>query len=216
MWDVLRCYSKCVFWVTSLVYISSMLDSENQIVFSWSFSQSVYSLILIEILSVCLAAVQTIPGALFYPMYNCPLCSLLKMYSKDNSVCALMCIFFVITHDVWNLTKSFPHAFFFWILCGPLFLFFYFSSSGIPNMLNVVSNFPFMVIGLIGLVFCYRGNYFKLRYTTILCYMNKLFFSLYTFYNMFLLWCWWLTNVCNKACKVSFGAGHFFTLVWLL
>ncbi|CAN1305308.1 hypothetical protein LINPERPRIM_LOCUS26488, partial [Linum perenne] len=33
---------------------------------------------------------------------------------------------------------------------------------GIPNMLNVVSNFPFLVIGLIGLVLCYHGNYFKL------------------------------------------------------
>lgn len=36
--------------------------------------------------------------------------------------------------------------------------------SGIPNTLNVVSNFPFFVIGVIGLVLCYRGNYFRLRY----------------------------------------------------
>ncbi|XP_009616453.1 uncharacterized protein [Nicotiana tomentosiformis] len=33
---------------------------------------------------------------------------------------------------------------------------------GIPNALNVVSNFPFLVIGLIGLVLCHHGNYFKL------------------------------------------------------
>lgn len=33
---------------------------------------------------------------------------------------------------------------------------------GIPNALNVISNFPFMVIGLIGLVLCHRGNYFNL------------------------------------------------------
>lgn len=33
---------------------------------------------------------------------------------------------------------------------------------GIPNTLNVISNFPFLVIGLAGLVLCYRGNYFKL------------------------------------------------------
>ncbi|XP_008218784.1 PREDICTED: uncharacterized protein LOC103319070 [Prunus mume] len=32
---------------------------------------------------------------------------------------------------------------------------------GIPNTLNVVSNFPFLVIGLIGLVLCYYGDYFK-------------------------------------------------------
>ncbi|KAM6581056.1 hypothetical protein CsatA_004830 [Cannabis sativa] len=32
----------------------------------------------------------------------------------------------------------------------------------IPNALNVISNFPFLVIGLIGLVLCYYRNYFKL------------------------------------------------------
>ncbi|KAK3414241.1 uncharacterized protein LOC104419966 [Eucalyptus grandis] len=33
---------------------------------------------------------------------------------------------------------------------------------GIPNTLNVVSNFPFLVVGLVGLVLCYYGNYFML------------------------------------------------------
>ncbi|KAL1568862.1 hypothetical protein AAHA92_00416 [Salvia divinorum] len=33
---------------------------------------------------------------------------------------------------------------------------------GIPNFLNVISNFPFLVVGLVGLVLCYYGNYFKL------------------------------------------------------
>ncbi|KAK2446968.1 hypothetical protein P8452_11264 [Trifolium repens] len=33
---------------------------------------------------------------------------------------------------------------------------------GIPNALNVISNFPFLIIGLIGLVLCHYGNYFKL------------------------------------------------------
>ncbi|KAF5448622.1 hypothetical protein F2P56_029133 [Juglans regia] len=33
---------------------------------------------------------------------------------------------------------------------------------GIPNTLNVVSNFPFLVAGVIGLVLCYYGNYFRL------------------------------------------------------
>ncbi|KAF4362177.1 hypothetical protein F8388_010621 [Cannabis sativa] len=33
---------------------------------------------------------------------------------------------------------------------------------GILNALNVISNFPFLVIGLIGLVLCYYRNYFKL------------------------------------------------------
>ncbi|KAH9751542.1 hypothetical protein KPL71_014333 [Citrus sinensis] len=34
---------------------------------------------------------------------------------------------------------------------------------GIPNTLNVVSNFPFLVIGIVGLVLCFHGNYFNLR-----------------------------------------------------
>ncbi|XP_052733905.1 uncharacterized protein LOC108339544 isoform X2 [Vigna angularis] len=33
---------------------------------------------------------------------------------------------------------------------------------GITNALNVISNFPFLVIGLVGLVLCYHGNYFRL------------------------------------------------------
>ncbi|KAE8690629.1 Detected protein of confused Function [Hibiscus syriacus] len=32
---------------------------------------------------------------------------------------------------------------------------------GIPNTLNVVSNFPFLVIGVIGLVLCFYKDYFK-------------------------------------------------------
>ncbi|KAG8473643.1 hypothetical protein CXB51_035531 [Gossypium anomalum] len=32
---------------------------------------------------------------------------------------------------------------------------------GIPNTLNVISNFPFLVIGVIGLVLCFYKNYFK-------------------------------------------------------
>ncbi|CAJ1938199.1 unnamed protein product [Sphenostylis stenocarpa] len=33
---------------------------------------------------------------------------------------------------------------------------------GIPNALNVISNLPFMVIGLIGLVLCHRRNHFNI------------------------------------------------------
>ncbi|KAF8411767.1 hypothetical protein HHK36_004325 [Tetracentron sinense] len=33
---------------------------------------------------------------------------------------------------------------------------------GIPNTLNVVSNFPFLLIGVIGLILCHHGNYFRL------------------------------------------------------
>lgn len=33
---------------------------------------------------------------------------------------------------------------------------------GVPNTLNVISNFPFLIIGVIGLILCLRGNYFDL------------------------------------------------------
>ncbi|KAJ6798143.1 Uncharacterized protein M6B38_213655 [Iris pallida] len=33
---------------------------------------------------------------------------------------------------------------------------------GIPNTLNVISNFPFLVVGIVGLILCYHGNYFRL------------------------------------------------------
>ncbi|XP_010538389.1 PREDICTED: uncharacterized protein LOC104812760 [Tarenaya hassleriana] len=32
---------------------------------------------------------------------------------------------------------------------------------GIPHALNVISNFPFLIIGLVGLVLCYYPNYFR-------------------------------------------------------
>ncbi|KAJ0973258.1 hypothetical protein J5N97_021217 [Dioscorea zingiberensis] len=34
---------------------------------------------------------------------------------------------------------------------------------GIPNTLNVISNFPFLLVGIVGLVLCHYGNYFSLR-----------------------------------------------------
>ncbi|CAA3028368.1 Ceramidase domain-containing [Olea europaea subsp. europaea] len=40
---------------------------------------------------------------------------------------------------------------------------------GIPNTLNVISNFPFLIIGLIGLILCYFRNYFKLSLQGELC-----------------------------------------------
>ncbi|CAL5357728.1 unnamed protein product [Camellia sinensis] len=36
-------------------------------------------------------------------------------------------------------------------------------NSSIPNTLNVVSNFPFLVIGIVGVILCFHGNYFRLR-----------------------------------------------------
>ena len=36
--------------------------------------------------------------------------------------------------------------------------------SGVPNTMNVISNFPFLVVGVVGLVLCLHGNYLGLRY----------------------------------------------------
>ncbi|KAL0801516.1 hypothetical protein Bca101_056692 [Brassica carinata] len=41
------------------------------------------------------------------------------------------------------------------------------SFFGIPNALNVVSNFPFLIIGLLCLVLCYYPDYFRFRHVTI-------------------------------------------------
>lgn len=40
---------------------------------------------------------------------------------------------------------------------------------GIPNTLNVLSNLPFLVVGLVGLILCYYRNYFKLSLQGELC-----------------------------------------------
>ncbi|PWA43000.1 senescence associated protein [Artemisia annua] len=40
---------------------------------------------------------------------------------------------------------------------------------GIPNTLNVISNIPFFIIGVIGLVLCYYKNFFKLSLKGELC-----------------------------------------------
>ncbi|KAL3820460.1 hypothetical protein ACJIZ3_006365 [Penstemon smallii] len=43
------------------------------------------------------------------------------------------------------------------------------SYFGIPNTLNVILSFPFLVVGLIGVVLCYYENYFKLSLRGELC-----------------------------------------------
>lgn len=40
---------------------------------------------------------------------------------------------------------------------------------GIPNTLNVISNVPFFIIGVIGLILCYYRNFFKLSLQGELC-----------------------------------------------
>nr|GEV35061.1 senescence associated protein [Tanacetum cinerariifolium] len=40
---------------------------------------------------------------------------------------------------------------------------------GIPNALNVISNVPFFIVGVIGLILCYYKNFFKLSLKGELC-----------------------------------------------
>jgi hypothetical protein len=49
------------------------------------------------------------------------------------------------------------------LLWKPWFIGLVLYCAGIPNTLNVVSNFPFLVIGIVGLVLTLQGNYFGLR-----------------------------------------------------
>ncbi|KAL2342221.1 hypothetical protein Fmac_010161 [Flemingia macrophylla] len=84
---------------------------------------------------------------------------------------------------------------------------------GIPNALNVISNFPFLVIGLIGLVLCHRGNYFRLRYSTVFVFSVVINFSLLAKMGILFVA---NTNTCApKACKVNYGVGLASMSVWL-
>lgn len=50
-----------------------------------------------------------------------------------------------------------------WVLC--LFLvFFCFFFAGVPNTLNVITNYPFLVVGVLGFVLCLSGNFFVIRF----------------------------------------------------
>jgi len=93
--------------------------------------------------------------------------------------------------------------------------FFWMFISGIPNALNVISNFPFLVIGLVGLVLCYRGNYFRLRYYSRLVFCsNPIYHCWQKSWSCLLcgLWLWCVL----KAWKVKYGVGLASMLVWLL
>lgn len=36
-------------------------------------------------------------------------------------------------------------------------------SAGVPNTLNVITNFPFLIVGVLGFVLCLQGSYFNVR-----------------------------------------------------
>lgn len=75
----------------------------------------------------------------------------------------------------------------------------------------MVSNFPFLVIGLIGLVLCYYGDYFKFRYCGSLLYVQCL-----EWIKSFIVQSVIIFDILIIACKESFGVGRVFTSVWLL
>jgi hypothetical protein len=38
------------------------------------------------------------------------------------------------------------------------------TSTGVPNTLNVMTNFPFLVVGVLGFVFALDGSFFNIRF----------------------------------------------------
>lgn len=36
--------------------------------------------------------------------------------------------------------------------------------TGVPNTLNVITNFPFLIVGVLGFVLCLQGNLFAIRF----------------------------------------------------
>jgi hypothetical protein len=38
--------------------------------------------------------------------------------------------------------------------------------TGVPNTLNVITNFPFLVVGVLGLVLALEGGFFTIRLAT--------------------------------------------------
>ncbi|TVU36912.1 hypothetical protein EJB05_18867, partial [Eragrostis curvula] len=78
---------------------------------------------------------------------------------------------------------------------------------GIPNTLNVISNIPFLFVGITGLVLCHYNDYFRLRYMdTRICFSQGE------------LWSWTLFFAGVTA--VAFGSSYYHlfpndaTLVW--
>jgi hypothetical protein len=44
--------------------------------------------------------------------------------------------------------------------------------TGVPNTLNVITNFPFLVVGVLGLVLALEGGFFTIR---LVSYLSLLF-----------------------------------------
>jgi len=40
----------------------------------------------------------------------------------------------------------------------------HFPHTGVPNTLNVMTNFPFLVVGVLGFVFALDGSFFNIRF----------------------------------------------------
>lgn len=84
--------------------------------------------------------------------------------------------------------------------------FFFFGALGVPNTLNVITNFPFLVVGVVGLVLSLHGNYLGIRF--VFCWDCWLFLlEILDFLFMMLGVFVFLVAVCVGR----FGVGYFFT-----
>lgn len=51
---------------------------------------------------------------------------------------------------------------------------FFLASTGVPNTLNVMTNFPFLVVGVLGFVLALEGTVFNIRFSIPTIVSNKI------------------------------------------
>lgn len=90
--------------------------------------------------------------------------------------------------------------------------------SGVPNTLNVITNFPFLVVGVLGFVFCVRGDFFNIRFCFFM-YISMVIVSL----ELILIDGFCLLDISweliASVCEEKLGVGHYFMLElhgWLM
>ncbi|KAL5559433.1 hypothetical protein UlMin_035644 [Ulmus minor] len=57
---------------------------------------------------------------------------------------------------------------------------------GVPNTLNVITNFPFLVVGVLGFVLCVQGDFFNIRFPFLMLFLLIMLIRLVFFFSF--LW----------------------------
>lgn len=108
----------------------------------------------------------------------------------------------------------------FWLICVVLLSG---CLTGVPNTLNVITNFPFLVVGVLGFVLCLQRNFFNIMYWSSFlsflcdCFLLVLFFLVIIFmvFVWKCIWCslrgelWgWVLFYAGTA-GVAFGSAYY-------